>query len=305
MLGNITINRASPSDKRGSTDGALRMCPLTGSTGIEIGGVDLREPLADHVYDEIRRALCTWGVVFFRDQDLTPEQQISFARRFGTVVGPRGPTSLGSLEGYPELHEVRRKPSNVRNPGGFWHVDQCFKEAPAWGTVLYARELPTSGGDTMFAHMGAVLATLSEGLRETLRTLRAVQDRTMSYEPGSPQAIGYTDEELNELRQKYSDSHATHPVVARHPETGQEVLFVNPGYTLQFEGWTREESRPLIQYLCNLAVQPENVCRFKWANGSLALWDNRVVMHLAVDDYPGQGRLMHRCIVRGPWLEPL
>jgi taurine dioxygenase len=285
-------------------DNRVEMRALTGSAGMEIRGVDLREPLSDQAYREIRRALCASGVVFFRDQDLTPGQQISFSRQFGVVERPKGPSSLGSLESYPELHEVRRQPSDVRNPGGFWHVDQCFKEEPAWGTVLYSRELPTSGGDTMFAHMGAVLEKLSEGLRKTLRSLRAVQDRAMSYEPGSPQAAGFTGEQLAKLRQKYSTSHATHPVVARHPETGQEVLYVNPGYTKNFEGWTREESQPLIRYLCDMAARPENVCRFKWEDGSLAFWDNRTVMHYAIDDYPGQGRLLHRCVVNGPWLEP-
>ena len=299
------MDRVSDAEDGGSTDGTVGMRALSGSTGMEILGVDLREPLSDRAYREIGRALFNWGVVFFRNQALTPGQQISFARRFGKVERPKGPSSMGALENHPELHEVHRKPSDVRNPGGFWHVDQCFKDMPAWGTVLYSRELPTAGGDTMFAHMGAVLDKLSPGLRKTLRTLRAVQDRTISYEPGSPQAIGFTEEQLASLRQKYAASRATHPVVARHPETGREVLFINPGYTVNFEGWTRQESQPLIRYLCDLAARPENIVRFKWEDGSLAFWDNRVVMHYAIDDYPGQGRLMHRCIVSGPWLEPL
>jgi taurine dioxygenase len=285
-------------------NGLIEMRPLTGSTGMEILGVDLRKPLSDSLYREIRQALCTSGVVFFRDQDLTPEQHIAFARQFGKVEGPRGPNNMGSLEKHPELHEVRRKPSDVRNPGGFWHVDQCFKPNPAWGTVLYSRELPGSGGDTLFAHMGTVLSKVSDGLKQILRQLRAVQDRTVVYESGHPQAVGFAEERLVELRQKYAASRATHPAIARHPETGHEVLYINHGYTVRFEGWTREESQQLIRYLCDLATRPENICRFKWAEGSLAFWDNRVVMHYAVDDYPGQSRLMHRCIVDGPWLQP-
>ncbi len=287
-----------------SRDNMVSVRPLTGTTGVEVSGVDLRQPLSDELYGDLRRALCDWGVIFFRDQDLTAAQQIAFARRFGVVGRPKGPSNMGGLEAYPELHEVRRKPSDVRNPGGFWHVDQCFKKDPAWGTVLYSRELPTSGGDTLFAHRGAVLDKGSDGLRQALRPLRAVQDRTMSYESTSPQAVGFTEDQLAALRQKYAASHATHPVIAIHPETGREILYVNPGYTLKFEGWSREDSQPIIQRLCELAVRPENICRFKWEPGSLAFWDNRTVMHYAVDDYPGQGRLMHRCIVNGPWLQP-
>ena len=287
-----------------STEGSLKMHPVSGATGIEILGVDLRAPLPEQSVSEIRYALAEWGVVFFRDQDLTPEQQIAFAHQFGKVQGRIEPSNLGSLENYPELHEIRRKPSDAYVAGGFWHSDQCYAKEPPLGSVLYARELPVSGGDTMFAHMGAVCEKLSEGLRKTLRTLRAVQDRAVSYEEGGVLSHGSSSEYLAEMRVKYAEVHTTHPVIGRHPVTGQEILFVNPAYTTNFEGWTREESRPLINHLCDLAIRPENTCRFKWQDGSLAMWDNRAVIHYAVDDYFGQSRLMHRCVIRGPWLEP-
>lgn len=283
---------------------AVRLKPLSGFTGVEIEGVDLRDPLPDAARDEIRDALNTWGVIFFRGQDISPAQQVAFARNFGTVQTRTHPTSMTPVDGVPELSVIRRAPEDGRNTGGFWHTDQCFLADPPLGSVLYAKELPSRGGDTMFAHMGHACDELSDGLRAALRELRAVHVRVNYHHiDGRPQ-WGVTAEEAAFYAEKYAGIEATHPVIARHPESGQEILYVNPIYTDRFEGWTRAESQPLIQSLCARATRPENTCRFQWQPGSLALWDNRAVLHYALDDYPGEGRVMHRCVVLGPWLEP-
>jgi taurine dioxygenase len=210
---------------------------------------------------------------------------------------------MGKVDSHPELAIIRREPTDGRNTGGFWHTDQCFLPDPPLGSVLYAKQLPSLGGDTMFAHMGAACDALSDGLRDMLRGLRAVHVR-LNYHgiDGRPQ-WGVTPEELAHFSEKYAGIEATHPVIGRHPESGQEILYLNPIYTDRFEGWTRAESQPLIQLLCARATRPENICRFHWEDGSLAMWDNRAVLHYALDDYPGETRVMQRCVVLGPWLQ--
>lgn len=286
------------------TNHAVKLKPLSATTGVEIEGVDLRRPLGPEAVAEIRDALNTWGAVFFRGQDITPAQQRDFARNFGTVEVRKHPTTMTQVEGVPELSEIFRKPSDGRNTGGFWHTDQCFLPDPPLGSVLYAKSLPSRGGDTMFAHMGAACAELSDGLRATLRGLRAVHVRLNYHGIGGKPQWGVTAQELEFFTEKYAGQVATHPVIGRHPESGQEILYVNPIYTDRFEGWTRDESQPLLQYLCARATRPENICRFRWEPGSLAMWDNRSVLHYALDDYPGESRTMHRCVVLGPWLQP-
>lgn len=281
---------------------AVKLKPLSAHTGVEISGVDLRQPLSQAQAGEIRDALNQWGAVFFRDQDLTPVQQVAFARHFGDVQKRTHPTSMTPVEGAPEVAVIERKPGDGRNTGGFWHTDQCFLDDPPLGSVLYAKELPTHGGDTMFAHMGAVCAELSDGLRAALRKLRAVHVRLNYHHINNMPQWGVTVEEMEFFKEKYAGIEATHPVIGVHPESGQEILYLNPIYTDRFEGWTRDESQPLIQQLCTRATRPENICRFRWEPGSLGMWDNRAMLHYALDDYPGQGRIMHRCVVLGPWL---
>lgn len=282
----------------------LTLRPLSATTGVEIEGADLRSPLDEATVREIRAALNTWGVVFFRGQDLTPAGQVAFARHFGAVEKRTHASSMGPLADCPEVSEIHRRPTDARNTGGFWHTDQCFLPDPPLGSVLYARALPSRGGDTMFCHMGAACAELSDGLRAMLRGLRAVHVRLNLYGRDGVPAPGVTAEKLAAYTEKFSHQAAAHPVIGRHPETGQEILYLNPIYSDRFDGWTRDESQPLIQHLCARATRPENICRFRWEPGSLAMWDNRAVLHYALDDYPGESRTMHRCVVLGPWLEP-
>jgi taurine dioxygenase len=282
----------------------ITLKPLSATTGVEISGVDLRQPLSEADAADIRAALNVWGVVFFREQELEPQHQLAFARTFGTVEVRTHPTSMGQVDGHPELAVIRREPTDGRNTGGFWHTDQCFLPDPPLGSVLYARQLPERGGDTMFAHMGAACAALSDGMRDMLRGLRAVHVRLNYHGIDGRAQWGVTADELAHYAEKYAGIEATHPVIGRHPESGQEILYLNPIYTDRFEGWTRDESQPLIQHLCARATRPENICRFHWEDGSLAMWDNRAVLHYALDDYPGETRVMQRCVVLGPWLQP-
>ena len=254
--------------------------PVGGLIGAEIAGVDLARDYPDETYRAIRRAWAEYGVIFFRDQYLTAAQRERFASRFG---------------GIRTTQQLRKEPDQTRFVGESWHVDMtCFEEPPV-GTMLFAEECPARGGDTMFAGMATAYDHLSAGLRRTLVTMRAVHANVrnlgLSYEQTSPPEPSVSQYDAAEG--------VLHPVVIRHPETGRNVLYVNPEYTARFEGWTRRESLGLLQYLFGHGERPEFCTRFQWQPGSVAFWDNRQVWHLAVNDYQGLRRVMNRILLTG------
>lgn len=278
---------------------------MSAHTGAEISDVDLRQELSEQACLEIRQALNDWGAIFFRGQDITPAQQVAFARRFGQVEGDAHVRNMPSVGEQPEIKEVAREADAVRNIGGFWHTDQSFKPVPSFASVLCARELPPYGGDTMFAHLSAAHDVLSPGLLATLQTLSCVHVRANDDNAAiNPAAGGISADTYAESLIKFAGMEATHPVIAQHPETGRKVLYFSPIYCDRFDGWTRDESLPLMQYLTKIMTRPEHTCRFRWEQGSMAMWDNRAVVHYAIDDYPGHRRVMHRITIEGPWLTP-
>jgi alpha-ketoglutarate-dependent taurine dioxygenase len=268
--------------------------PASAYVGAEIGGVDLAKPLRDDVLGEIRRAFGEHGVVFFRDQHLSPEQHIALAEHFGPIDINR---FFAHVPGYPMIAEVRKEPDQQRNIGGGWHTDHSYDEAPALGSMLYAREVPQTGGDTLFASMYAAYDALSDGMKAMLEKLRACHSSRHVFGAAAAARRGDLNGRIG--NPEFATQDAVHPVVIRHPETGRKALYVNPGFTLRFEGWTDEESRPLLDYLYRHAVKPEFTCRFRWREGSLALWDNRSTWHFAVNDYQGERRLLHRITIQG------
>jgi len=272
----------------------IRVAPVSPHVGAEIGGVDLARPVAADAFAEIRRAFGQYGVVFFRDQDLTPEQHVAFAERFAAIDINR---FFSAVPGYPMIAEVRKEPEQTRNIGGGWHTDHSYDQVPALGSMLYAREVPQTGGDTLFASMYAAYDALSDGLKAMLETLSACHSSRHVFGPDGRAHRGDLAGRIGNPELATQD--AVHPVVIRHPETGRKALYVNPGFTLRFEGWTEDESRPLLQYLYQHAVRPEFTCRFHWRLGSLALWDNRSTWHFAVNDYHGERRLLHRVTIQG------
>ena len=269
---------------------------LTGGCGAEVLGVDLRR-LTEDQWQAVRLAFVDYGVIFFRDQQLTPEDQIAFARRWGPIDINKFFPADGS---YPEIAEVRKEREQTNNIGGGWHTDHSYDQVPAMGSILVARELPDDGGDTLFASMYAAYEGLSEGLKRTLGSMRALHSSRQVF--GAEGGYQKTD-----LKDAFGNAHlvgdAVHPVVITHPESGRRALYVNPAFTVQFEGWTADESRPLLEYLYRQAVRPENTCRFRWADGSVAFWDNRSTWHYALNDYQGHKRLLHRITVAGSKLD--
>lgn len=273
----------------------MQLTAMSPHVGTEITGVQLAS-ISDEDLARLRQTLAERGMVALRDQDLSPEQHIAFAKRWGGIdVNPFFPTNSG----YPEIAEVRKAEKQQSNIGGGWHTDHSFDQVPAMGSILVARELPPVGGDTLFASMGAAYDALSDGLKETLATLRAVHSSDHIYQPGGYYA---NSDMADEMRGQDLSTRAVHPVVIRHPVTGRKLLYVNGAFTLHFEGWTREESLPLLQYLYQVASREEFQCRLHWEPGSVAIWDNRSTWHLAMNDYHGHRRVMHRITLSG---EPL
>jgi len=276
------------------TNASIAVRPVSTAVGAEILGLDLADTLPHATIDAIRRALFEHGVVFFRDQKLTPEQHVAFAQRFGAINVNR---FFKALDGYPMIAEVRKEPDQLGNIGGGWHTDHSYDQVPAMGSILYAREVPETGGDTLFASMYAAYDALSDGLKETLEGLQAVHSSRHVF--GVEAYAGRGDLKGRYLNPEAATQDAVHPVVVRHPGSGRRALYVNSAFTVRFMGWTDDESRPLLQYLYQHAARPEFTYRFQWRAGSLAFWDNRCTWHYALNDYHGHRRLMHRITVEG------
>ncbi len=271
----------------------IEVVPTGPVVGAEIRGLDLAAPLGEAEVATIRQALFERGVVFFRDQDITPAQHIAFAERFAPINVNRFFTKVDGFDG--RIAEVRKEPDQTKNIGGGWHTDHSYDQIPALGSVLLARDLPEAGGDTLFASMVAAYAALSEGLKRTLRGLNAIHSSRHVF--GGRDREEQKDGRLGNAEAAMQD--AVHPVVIRHPGSGQPALYVNPGFTTQFEGWTAEESKGLLETLYRHAARPEFQIRFAWRPGSIAFWDNRATWHYAANDYQGERRLMHRITLEG------
>ena len=276
----------------------IEIRPTSGALGAEVSGVDLADELDAAVVSDIRQAFNAHGVIFFRDQRLTPEQHIAFAERMGRININR---FFKAAPDYPQIAEVRKEPAQTTNIGGGWHTDHSYDQIPALGSILLARELPPRGGDTMFACMGQAYDALSDGLKRTLRGLRAVHSSGHVFGVKAQQSNPDRQDRL--LNPKLATQDAVHPVVIRHPDTGRPTLYVNAGFTIHFEGWTEKESKPLLDFLYQHASRPEFQTRFKWEEGSIAFWDNRATWHYALNDYQGERRLMHRITIEGVHLE--
>ena len=270
---------------------------IAGSLGAEIEGVDLAQDLPEEVLAEIRQALLDNLVIFFRDQALTPERQLAFARRWGEIhLHPY----MQGMEDHPEILEIVKTPADRKNFGGSWHSDQMFTAKPAMGTILYAKEVPSAGGDTLWTNQYLAYESLSEGMRRMLDPLRAVsKGDNFSSHDGKTRKEYYADKIGMKVKDPgETQTVTTHPLVRTHPETGRRALFIG-GHVFRFEDMTEQESRPLIDFLMQHSTRPEHTCRFRWRTGSLAFWDNRCTQHFAINDYPAETRIMHRITLCG------
>jgi taurine dioxygenase len=270
--------------------------PVAGACGAEVTGVDLSQSLDNETFAEIHQAFLDHQVLFFRDQDLTEDEHKAFGRRFGDLnIHPR----YVPLEGHPEIFPIRKDPEDKRIVGESWHHDLTHLPAPPLGSVLYALKVPPVGGDTMFSSQYAAYDALSDGLKETLDGMTAVHDnRIQSPKIATTRNTDRTSK-LREDADEAEEPECEHPVVITHPESGRKALFVNRVRTHRFKDMTEEESKPLLEYLFEHSHKPEFTCRFRWEKGSIAFWDNRCLMHKALNDYPGHRRYMNRVTVNG------
>jgi taurine dioxygenase len=273
----------------------MQIRPVSDALGAEVSGVDLSRALDDATLKDLRRAHAQHGVLFFRDQDLTPEEHIRFAEAWGDININR---FFAPVQDHPQIAEVRKEPDQKINIGGGWHTDHSYDQIPALGSILLALEVPETGGDTLFAGMCAAWDALSDGLKKTLSGMNAVHSSRHVF---GADAVSKRHAELDDRlgNAEVATQDAIHSVAIVHPQSGRKALYVNPGFTLRFEGWTDEESRPLLEYLYRHATRPEFTYRFEWAPGSIAFWDNRSTWHYALNDYQGRKRLMHRITLEG------
>ena len=266
--------------------------PVAGALGAELSGVDLAKPLAADTVAAIRRAWLEHGVIFFREQDLPPAAFLTFARHFGEPI--EYPFVKGLAE-QPEIIPVLKEASERINFGGIWHSDTAYLDLPPMASMLIAREVPPSGGDTLFASMYLAYETLSDGMKRLLEGLVGINS-SASADVSKTREDRMKDSARRDAAKQYV---AEHPVVRVHPETGKKALYVNVAHTERFAGMTREESLPILRYLYRHQVRAELTCRFRWSPGSIAFWDNRCAQHNAINDYPGRRRLMHRITLAG------
>ena len=270
----------------------LRIRRVAGALGAEIEGVDLSQALPDETIAALRQAFVEHQVIFFRDQALTPEQQLAFGRRFGPLnIHPY----VAGMAEHPEMMEIIKEPQDRVNFGGGWHSDMSFLEHPSIGSILHAVELPEYGGDTLFASQAAAYDALSPGLKATLETLRCVHSAEREYSTTGHSAQKRSSMVVAEAEGAVGEF--VHPLVLVHPETGRKALYVNPAFTMRIEGWSKRESKALLDFLFEHSRYEPFTCRFAWRTGSVAFWDNRSVWHFALNDYPGQRRHMRRVTV--------
>lgn len=270
----------------------MLLSPMAPQCGVEISGVSLAD-CSDAEMEAIKQAIYEHGVAVFKNQEFSPQDHIAFAKRWGGIdlnnyfpLDPR----------WPEIALVAKAPDQKTNIGGAWHTDHTYDQVPAMGSILVARVLPPTGGDTLFAHMGAAYDALPDDLKASIEGLQAFHTADHVYKTDGI----YAQTDMGKsLRGQDITTGAMHPVVIRHPQTGCKLLYVNSAFTIHFAGQTREQSLPLLNTLIDAALTSDNQCRVEWQPGTVAIWDNRTTWHNALNDYHGHAREMHRITLSG------
>ena len=272
--------------------------PVSGNLGAIIKGVDLAT-LNDETFAEIHQAWLEYSVIFFREQKLSPLQQIDFAKRFGEI---HFHPYMRGLDDHPEILEIIKEPGDDYTFGAVWHTDQMFNPEPAKATMLYAHEVPKSGGDTQFSNQYLAYETLSDPMKAVLENLK-----TFNVGDGFRRGVGKVNRKDRyasnpTMQAKIREpgnlpTESVHPLVRTHPETGRKSIYIG-SHTQNLYGFNESEADTLIDFLRDHSTRPEFTCRFRWEVGSLALWDNRCVQHQALADY-NERRRMHRITIAG------
>ena len=269
----------------------FQLTPYSPTIGGEISGIDLRQPLTDDQVEGIRAALLDRKVLFFRDQNITTDQHLDFARNFGDLeVHPFAPHK----DGYPEILAITHDRDHPGQENG-WHSDVTWRQQPSLGSVLRCIECPSRGGDTLFADMYAAYDGLPAAIQELVEGRLALHD--FEGFRARLRKRGATEAELEDFNKAYPNPQ--HPLIRSHPETGRKGIYVNAAFTKHIIGMERKESARLLAILYHQASIPEYQCRFHWAANSMAFWDNRACQHYAASDYWPQVRRVERATIIG------
>lgn len=275
---------------------AIKVRKIGHALGAEVSGVDLSRPIDDQTFSEINQAFLEHCVLVFHDQPLTRAQQVAFSRRFGDLDNNEARATHMRVPEVPEIFLVTAEPvASGQTPGGVigedWHTDNSHLPVAAAASLLRAIELPGVGGDTMFCNMYRAYDTLTGGMKKLLEPLRGVHMQSRAVHDLS------TPERAEASWKRFPA--AAHPAVRVHPESGRKALYVNRQVRF-FVGMSSAESKPLIDYLADHAVRPQNIYRHVWKVGDLVMWDNRCVLHMSIGDFDrSQRRHMERTTVHG------
>jgi len=266
---------------------------LSGALGAEISGIDLKDT-SDENFKKINKLLLEHKVIFFRNQNITPEEQLALGKHFGPLEKH---VYVKGREDYPEIVRIIKKPNEKNQWGENWHSDVSYNVKPTKAVILRSIKIPPVGGDTMFANMELAWETLDKKIKEKIENKKAVHS--------SLGGAFFTDNyEAMESNGNYDEYTNEHPIVRTHPETGKKILFVNWTYTKKIIGLEKIESNKILEKIFNHQAKLDLTCRFKWTENAVAIWDNRSVQHYAISDFfPGRGlgyeRIMDRIAVEG------
>lgn len=277
----------------------FEITPFAAPLGAELTGLDLSRPLADDDFSRIHRAHLDHHVLVFRNQRITPTQQVEFSRRFGPLQ--IHVLRQFQLESDPEIliiSNIREdgKPIGLGDAGHFWHSDLSYKPQPSLGSMLHAQELPADGGDTLFANMHLAWDTLPAELKTIVEGRQAEHSYLAQYaalQKRSPWRPDLTPAQIAEV------APVLHPVVRTHPETGRRALFVSEHFTTRIAGLPEDESREVLDRLFAHSVRPEHIYRHRWQPHDMVFWDNRSLMHLAAGCPEDQRRRLYRTTIEG------
>jgi len=273
----------------------MEIIPIAKSLGAEVIGAQL-DNMDVKTYSSIEKAFSRYLVLCFRDQQLGPCDLVNLARKFGGV----GETPyLSGLEDYPDVVPIVKEANDKSQHtfGSGWHTDFTFQKKPPARTLLYALDVPPKGGDTLFANLQDAYESLSTGMQESLSRLRALHSSIRSYGPNA--SLKNHLENMTITNEKEEPGFESHPVIRKHPVTGKPSLWINPTYTIRFDGMTDQESQPLLDYLNDLITEARFTCRVNWKRNTLVMWDNRCTQHSASSDYAGHRREMWRITTAG------
>ncbi len=272
----------------------LSVTRAAGALGAEIDGIDLSGALSNSTVAAVRQALTDHQVVFFRNQDLDAPGLVRVARIFGE---PNDYPFAKGLEEAPEVIEIIKAEADKRNFGGAWHSDSTYLSEPPAYTLLYALEVPSIGGDTLYASSYAAYDGLSDGMRDIVDDLTVVNSASLAGIGGRATLTSDNTAMARTNMDRADELEAEHPAAPVHPETGRRSIYINKPHSVRFTGMTAEESKPWIDYLAEQIPRPEHTCRMNWRAGTLGVWDNRCTQHFAINDYSGERRHMWRVTV--------